>query len=94
MITKIFLNFGFELKRSIQIASLFHTYIDMDERIAGEQDRHNQKFEYARAPQITKNIYIFGILAPGFDVRTQHNPETKDFFLHLYFNSNGSYQIA
>ena len=30
---------GLNLKMSYQIASLFHMYIDMGERIAGKQDR-------------------------------------------------------
>ena len=32
---------GLNLKMSYQIASLFHMYIDMGERIAGKQDRFN-----------------------------------------------------
>ena len=34
----LFSYFGFKLKK---FASLFHMYIDMGERIAGEQDRHS-----------------------------------------------------
>ena len=45
--------FGFNLKISYQIASLFHMYIDMGERIAGEQDRPNVIIEDPlRAPKI------------------------------------------
>ena len=41
---------------SDQIASLFHMYIDMDERIAGKQDRFSLIIEDPlRAPK----IYIF-----------------------------------
>ena len=41
-------------------ASLFHMYIDMDERIAGEQDRQNQISEYPQAPSNNqKYIYYF-----------------------------------
>ena len=50
---------GFELKSSIQIASLFHTYIDMDERISGEQDRQNQKFEYHQGPSNNQKYIYF-----------------------------------
>ena len=32
---------GLNLKNSYQIVSLFDMYIDMGERIAGEQDRHS-----------------------------------------------------
>ena len=34
---------GLNLKMSYQIASLFHMYIDMGERIAGKQDRFSLK---------------------------------------------------
>ena len=45
---------------SYQIASLFHMYIDMGERIAGKQDRFSLIIEDPlRAPK----IYIFLILA-------------------------------
>ena len=50
----IFSYFGFKLKN--QIASLFHMYIDMGERIAGKQDRFSLIIEDPlRAPK----IYIF-----------------------------------
>ena len=35
----LFSYFGFELNNSYQIAALFRMYIDMGERIAGEQNR-------------------------------------------------------
>ena len=44
---------------SYQIASLFHMYIDMGERIAGKQDRFSLIIEDPlRAPKYPK-IYIF-----------------------------------
>ena len=44
---------GLNLKISYQIASLFHMYIDMGERIAGEQDRPSVIIEDPlRAPKI------------------------------------------
>ena len=47
---------GLNLKMSNQIASLFHMYIDMGERIAGKQDRFSLIIEDPlRAPK----IYIF-----------------------------------
>ena len=55
---------GLNLKISYQIASLFHMYIDMGERIAGKQDRHSLIIEDPlRAPKIAPNILIFYILA-------------------------------
>ena len=43
-----------------QIASLFHMYIDMGERIAGEQDRPSLIIEDPlRAPKIAQNIHFF-----------------------------------
>ena len=51
---------GLNLKMSYQIASLFHMYIDMGERIAGKQDRFSLIIEDPlRAPQNTPKIYIF-----------------------------------
>ena len=52
---------GLDLNISYQIASLFHMYIDMGERIAGKQDRPNLIIEDPlRAPKIAqKYIYIF-----------------------------------
>ena len=47
---------GLNLKISYQIASLFHMYIDMGERIAGKQDRPNLIIE---GPQNSPKIYIF-----------------------------------
>ena len=45
---------------SYQIASLFHMYIDMGERIAGKQDRFSLIIEDPlRAPKNTPKIYIF-----------------------------------
>ena len=45
--------FGLNLKISYQIASLFHMYIYMGERIAGEQDRPCLNIEDPlRAPKI------------------------------------------
>ena len=45
---------------SYQIASLFHMYIDMGERIAGKQDRFSLIIEDPlRAPKIPPKIYIF-----------------------------------
>ena len=55
---------GLNLKNSYQIASLFHMYIDMGERIAGKQDRPSLIIEDPiRAPKITQNIHYFYILA-------------------------------
>ena len=50
---------GLNLKMSYQIASLFHMYIDMGERIAGKQDRS----DHWRPPQGPQNILFFYILA-------------------------------
>ena len=47
---------GLNLKMSYQIASLFHMYIDMGERIAGKQDRFSLIIE---GPQKYPKIYIF-----------------------------------
>ena len=50
---------GLNLKLSYQIASLFHMYIDMGERIAGKQDRFGLIIEDPlRAPKIPPK-YIF-----------------------------------
>ena len=55
----IFSYFGFKLKKN-QIASLFHMYIDMGERIAGKQDRFSLIIEDPhQGPQNTPKIYIF-----------------------------------
>ena len=59
---------GLNLKMSYQIASLFHMYIDMGERIAGKQDRFSLIIEDPlRAPKIPpkypQNIHFFYILA-------------------------------
>ena len=44
---------GLNFKKSYQIASLFHMYIDMGERIAGKQDRFSLIIEDPlRAPKI------------------------------------------
>ena len=56
--TKYYPYFGFELKSCFTIASLFHMYIDMDERIAGEQDRQSQIIECPQGPS-NSQIYIF-----------------------------------
>ena len=51
---------GLNLKMSYQIASLFHMYIDMGERIAGKQDRFSLIIEDPlQGPQNTPKIYIF-----------------------------------
>ena len=55
---------GLNLKMSNQIASLFHMYIDMGERIAGKQDRFSLIIEDPlRAPKIPpkypQNIHFF-----------------------------------
>ena len=55
---KIFPYFGFELKSCFTIASLFHMFIDMDERIAGEQDRQSQTIECPQGPS-NSQIYIY-----------------------------------
>ena len=48
---------GLNLKNSYQIVSLFDMYIDMGERIAGEQDRPSLIIEDPlRAPEIAQNI--------------------------------------
>ena len=53
---------GLNLKISYQIASLFHMYIDMGERIAGKQDRSSLIIEDPlRAPKIPQNIFFFTI---------------------------------
>ena len=45
---------------SYQIASLFHMYIDMGERIAGKQDRFSLIIEDPpQGPQNTPKINIF-----------------------------------
>ena len=53
--------FGFKLKtNSYQIASLFHMYIDMDERIAGKQGKPSLIIEDPlKAPKIAQNILFF-----------------------------------
>ena len=51
---------GLNLKMSSQIASLFHMYIDMGERIAGKQYRFSLIIEDPpQGPQNTPKIYIF-----------------------------------
>ena len=47
---------GLNLKMSYQIASLFHVYIDMGERIAGKQDRFSLIIEDPQGPQNTPKI--------------------------------------
>ena len=55
---------GLNLKISYQIASLFHMYIDMGERIAGKQDRPSLIIEDPlRAPKIAQKYDFFYILA-------------------------------
>ena len=55
---------GLNLKMSYQIASLFHMYIDMGERIAGKQDRLSLIIEEPlRAPKYPQNVLFFYILA-------------------------------
>ena len=53
--------FGFKLKNLFyQIASLFHMFIDMGERIAGEQDRPSLIIEDPlRAPKIAPKYTFF-----------------------------------
>ena len=48
---------GLNLKMSYQIASLFHMYIYMGERIAGKQDRSSLIIE--DPPQGPQNIHFF-----------------------------------
>ena len=49
---------------SYQIASLFHMYIYMGERIAGKQDRFSLIIEDpSGAPKYLQNIHFFYILA-------------------------------
>ena len=56
----IFSYFGFNLKMSYQIASLFHMYIDMGEWIAGKQDRFSLIIEDPlRAPKIPPKYTFF-----------------------------------
>ena len=57
----IFSYFGFKLKNVFyQIASLFHMYIDMGERIAGKQDRFSLIIEDPlRAPKIPPKYTFF-----------------------------------
>ena len=51
---------GLNFKMSYQIASLFHMYIDMGERIAGKQDRFSLIIEDPpQGPQNTPKINIF-----------------------------------
>ena len=53
---------GLNLKMSYQIASLFHMYIDMGERIAGKQDRFSLIIEDPlRAPKIPPKYTFFFI---------------------------------
>ena len=55
---------GLNLKISYQIASLFHMYIDMGERIAGKHDRPSLIIEDPpRAPKIAPKYFFFYILA-------------------------------
>ena len=55
-----FIILGLNLKISYQITSLFNIYINMNERIAGKQDRPSLIIEHPlRAPQITQDIHIF-----------------------------------
>ena len=57
---KVFFSyFWFKLKNiSYQIASLFHMYIDMGERIAGKQDRPSLIIEDPlRAPKIAPKYF-------------------------------------
>ena len=55
---------GLNFKNSYQIASLFHMYIDMGERLAGNQDRPSLIIEDPlRAPIIAQYNYFFNILA-------------------------------
>ena len=65
------------LKSSYQIASLFHMYMDMGERIAGKQDRPSLIIEgHLRAPQIATNIKKKNILgrAPISSLISPHYP--------------------
>ena len=51
---------GLNLRMSYQIASLFHMYIDMGERIAGKQDRFSLIIEDPlRAPKIPPKLTFF-----------------------------------
>ena len=51
---------GLNLKMSYQIASLFHMYIDMGERIAGKQDRPSLIIEDPlRAPKMPQKYIYF-----------------------------------
>ena len=61
MIFFFFSYFGFKLKNVLyQIASLFHMYIDMGERIAGKQDRFSLIIEDPlRAPKIPPKYKFF-----------------------------------
>ena len=55
---------GLNLKMSYQIASLFHMYIDMGERIAGKQDRFSLIIEDPSGPpKYPQNKHFFYILA-------------------------------
>ena len=57
------------LKSSFQIASLFHMYIDMGERIAGEQDRPSLIIECPPGPlQIAKHILFFTYIKNWFSI--------------------------
>ena len=56
---------GLNLKMSYQIASLFHMYIDMGERIAGKQDRFSLIIEDPlRAPKIPPKYTFFSHFGP------------------------------
>ena len=51
---------GLNLKMSYQVASLFHMYIDMGERIAGKQDKFSLIIEDPlRAPKIPPKYTFF-----------------------------------
>ena len=81
------------LKRSYQIASLFHMYIDMGERIAGKQDRPSLIIE--GPPTYVSTVMKSALL----DFMEEPNMTRKkmkfNFCFHIfYFNSKGSYQIA
>ena len=56
---------GLNLKMSYQIASLFHMYIDIVERLAGKQDRFSLIIEDPlRAPKIPPKYNFFSHLGP------------------------------
>ena len=65
----IFHILGLNLKMSYQIASLFHMYIDMGERIGGKQDRFSLIIEDPLRAPFKFFFFIFFILTQKVLIR-------------------------